>query len=134
MAAPTPKFKGRVSDAGELSINEIVRFKQFLLGLRGKEVSVVVKRYSKGRSNQQNRYYFGVVVAMLADFTGYGIDEMHEALKQQFLRVESETRFNITKSTAELATVEMEEYLSSIRSWASVELGVYIPKPDEIDF
>jgi len=37
----------------------------------------------------------------------------------------------VPKSTAELTTKEFEEYTTSIRQWASQELGVYIPTPNE---
>jgi hypothetical protein len=37
------------------------------------------------------------------------------------------------RSTSDLSTIEFEEYCSKIRMWASKELGVYIPSPNEPD-
>jgi hypothetical protein len=36
-----------------------------------------------------------------------------------------------TKSTTALDTKEFEEFLSSIRMWASDKLGIWIPEPHE---
>jgi len=103
------------------------------------DVEVVVKTPDKSRSNNQNRYYWGVVLKLIADHTGYSIDELHEILKGIFLRkrIELETKNGISeqfisKSTAELTTAEMETYLSNIRQWSSLELGCYIPEPNEV--
>lgn len=91
------------------------------------------------RSNQQNRYMWGVVYKVLSDHTGYTSDEIHEICKWKFLktwvRLEKKNHqseeMQITKSTASLSTVEIEKYLEEIRRWASIELGCWIPLPNE---
>ena len=89
----------------------------------------------KPRSNKQNRYYWPVVVGTIADHTGHTPQEIHEILRAQFLPAYQvkigEHEYIISKSTTELTTVEMENYLSRIRSWASTELGCYIQEPNE---
>lgn len=92
----------------------------------------------KIRTTPENNYYFGVVVKILSDELGYTVMEIHEILKQRFL---SEIIFlktkngvkeiSISKSTTLLKTIEFEEYLSSIREFASMELSIYIPLPNE---
>jgi hypothetical protein len=37
----------------------------------------------------------------------------------------------IPRSTATLSTLEMEDYLARVREFASMELGCYIPEPNE---
>lgn len=87
------------------------------------------------RSGNQGRYYFGVVVEAIASQTGHTSMEIHEILKQKFIPKElvmlDGEEYVISRSTTDLSTVEMEEYLSRIRAWASVELSVYIPLPNE---
>lgn len=90
------------------------------------------------RSLPENRYYFGVVVKIISDELGYTREEVHEILKQKFLSEviflktkESVKEIRIPRSTTNLKTVEFEEYLSSIRQWASMELSIYIPTPNE---
>lgn len=90
--------------------------------------------YSKGRSNNQNRYYWGVIVKLLSDHTGFTDEEINEILKHQFLSKQktwNDMVFYIPKSTSSLKTTEMEEYLSKVRRWASETLEVFIPDPNE---
>ena len=88
-------------------------------------------------SSQQNRYYRGVVVKMIADELGYlRPDDVHEALKLEFLRVEADPEhgkpFAYGRSTTTLKTDEFEDYLERIRIWAASFCGLIIPKPNEI--
>lgn len=92
----------------------------------------------KMRSLQENKYYWGVIVKILSSELGYTRDETHEILKELFLR---ELKFLktkdgveevwITKSTTKLSVGEFEDYLSEIRQWASMALGIYLPLPRE---
>lgn len=95
-------------------------------------------REVKIRSLPENRYYFGVIVQILSDELGYSREEVHEICKHLFL---SEVIFlktkdgfkemRIPKSTTQLKTIEFEDYLSNIRQWASIELSIYLPLPNE---
>jgi hypothetical protein len=98
----------------------------------GRQVNIEIKRYypKKDRSNEQNRYMWGVVYRLLADYTGHSPEEIHEAMKYEFL-LSRESKLKVPRSTADLSTIEMEDYLSRVREFASLELGVYIPEPNE---
>jgi dihydroorotate dehydrogenase len=93
----------------------------------------------KQRSNNQNRYYHGVVVKTLSEHTGFTSDEMHEVLKHKFLKTYlhvvnkkgSVEEVQISKSTKDLNTKEFEDYMTKVREWASIELGCWIPEPNE---
>jgi len=52
-----------------------------LVKYAGKRIEINIEKSQKKRSSFQNRYYWGVIVAMLADHTGYTKEEMHEILK-----------------------------------------------------
>ena len=107
-------------------------------------VEVVVRPYTdkSPRSNQQSRYYWGVVIPLISDYTGYTKDEIHEILKHLFLAEMLEIKskdgeqhkIRIAKSTTDLNTTEMEDFLSNIRQWAAMELGVFVPTPNEADY
>ncbi len=112
---------------------------EYLAPYEGLTVEVTIKHKKFSRSDNQNRYYFGVVVKTLADHTGFTKDEMHEVLKHKFLRYWATIsgpedyieQVEFTKSTTDLNTAEMEQYLENIREWASIQLGCYIPEPGE---
>lgn len=128
-----PKFTGMVNN-GELKMNDKKSFLDFVSTLDGK-VEVVVKKWHDKRSEKQNRYYWGVVIQALVDYTGYTLDEMHETMKHKFLSEEDiERGLTKIKSTKDTNTREFVEYIRQIITWASTELGVYIPEPNESDW
>ena len=111
------------------------RFGMYLATLEGKQVEVTVREYKSQRSNPQNSYYFGVVIRILCDHTGYTREEMHEALKFKFLRIPGENGLPDTCiSTTKLNTKQFEAYLSEVRQWAGQELGCFIPQPNEVEY
>lgn len=92
----------------------------------------------KWRSNSQNSYYWSVCVGLISEHTGFTPDETHEILKNRFLsepktlQLKTKTQMVfVTRSTTELDTKSFEEYLSKIRIFASMELGIWIPEPNE---
>ncbi len=90
----------------------------------------------KERSTNQNRYYWGQVVGLIASETGHSALEIHEILRMMFLPHDTVNlkgnEFIVPKSTTVLSTIEMEEYLARIRAWASTELGIFITLPNEV--
>lgn len=100
------------------------------------------KETKKIRSNEQNRYYFGVIVDLLSKHTGFTREEMHEVLKHKFLRRTMwipkkdgvKEMSIITHSTTDLTTKQFEEYTSEVRMWASADLGLFLPEPNESSY
>lgn len=127
-----PIFYGTVKD-GKLKLESRDLFLMYVESFDGHEVQLTLKKKSKPRSNQQNRYYWGVVIKTLADHLGYTPDEMHDALRMKFL-IDRERQLPTIKSTTTLSTITFEEYMTSVRQWASQELDCYIPEPNEVDY
>lgn len=87
---------------------------------------------SKGkRSIPQNRYYWGVIITIISESTGYTMDEMHQELARMFLVYEKEGK-KFTRSTAGLDSFEAEKYYEQCRHWAWHELNLHIPLPNEL--
>ena len=59
------------------------RFYDTLKMLKGTKL-IKIEKYSKKRSNPQNRYYHGCVLKYLSETTGFTVTEMHEVLKAKF--------------------------------------------------
>ena len=130
-----PLLPARI-EKGRILYGDPVQYSRVLSALEGQEVSVSIKPRHKSRSDRQNKYYWGVVNELLALYTGYSRDEMHEILRGKFLSDSKSIAgedITFSHSTTELSTVEFEEYLSHIREWASVKLNVFIPAPNEVD-
>ena len=90
------------------------------------------------RSIPENKFYWGVVVDILSNDLGYPKNEIHEILKEMFLREpkyiktkEGVKEVWITKSTAKLTVPEFEAYIEEIRVWSAMNLGIMIPEPNE---
>jgi len=99
-------------------------------------IKISVEKKRNPRTSKENRYYWGIIVKMISDATGYFPLEVHEILKQEFLRLEDKIingkRYIITKSTAKLNTAEAEEYYEKCRMYASINIEICIPLPNEI--
>jgi len=107
--------------------------RQLEIAKHGILVNVSLKKFK--RSTDQNRYYWGVVLRMISDDTGYEQSEVHEILKTEFLKV-TEKEINgklypIFKSSTKLNTAEFEEYLEKCRRFAAMNLQLVILLPNE---
>lgn len=84
--------------------------------------SVIVKKHWT-RSLAQNSYYWGVVLQLIEEETGQDKKELHYYFKHKFI---DDNEF---PSSAELNKNEFSEYVDRIRDFASMELWIYIPEP-----
>ena len=138
MSIPRLKFHGKI-EGHRFRPSEPRAFLTHVKSLSGEDVTVTVNKYRayKQRSNDQNRYYWGVVIKLLRDETGHSPEELHEILKLKFLLKTYQLKgkqFPGVVSTADLSTMEFEDLMAKIRSWASLDLGIYIPAPNEVSF
>ena len=133
MADEPHVFTGRIT-AGKLHVRG---WKP--LALRDGEVLITVERARATRSLAQNAWYFGVILRLLSEHTGYTVDELHDYCKQRFnsKRVafcnelgEITDEQRIGRSTTKLNRVTFGEYCEQIRQWAAADLHVAIPDPD----
>lgn len=111
----------------------------------GKPVDIVItlEELRNKRSSRANRYYWGVVVDLIArglkdlgwEPSKCRAEEVHEMLKREFLTVDEHVRDGLflrrTRSTKELDTKEFQEYLEHCCRFSAENLGVVIPPPGE---
>lgn len=95
--------------------------------------------YAETRRERQSRYYFGVVVKMIAEETGHTKDQIHELLKAMFLAETIElanpltgevTERRIVKSSASLKVGEFADYVTQCQVWAAEFLGLMLPEAE----
>lgn len=125
---------------GRMKIRNWNRVVSELARMRDCELRVAITRARATRSPQQNRWYWGCVVGLVAEHTGYTPDEIHEIYKAKFIpktlaiadgNGEVQDEFVIGGTTTRLNTLEFSDYCERIREWAADSLGVDIPDPDE---
>lgn len=133
MADVARVFTGRIT-AGKLHVRGWKA-----LDLRDGEVTVTVERKHATRSLDQNAYYFGVCLRLIAEHTGYTVDEVHDWAKARFIpkhvaicdkNGEVKDDLVIGGTTTRLNRVQFYEYVEAIRKFAAEELDVIIPDPD----
>ena len=101
---------------------------------QGKTIEVTISEYKPKRSNQLNQYYWGVVVKIISDYTGYTKEETHELLKQTFLKKKvlvNDEWYDTTESTTKLDNKRMLELIEQVKQWAAETFSLYIPDPHE---
>jgi hypothetical protein len=135
MEKAIPKFLGK--KAGKIfkfDPGEENRYHAYMHNIKdGTSLYVSIGKVAKftRRSLEQNAYYWGIVVDIPAQYTGYTPEEMHEAFKIMFLKVKRQGLPDTVRSTATLTIEEMMQYIDSIQKWAATELGCYIPDSDK---
>ncbi|HEX8331896.1 MAG TPA: hypothetical protein VF622_04695 [Segetibacter sp.] len=114
-------------------------FDKLLYQLKDGKHLFSAKRINK-RSNNQNRYYWGICVAMIRDRMielGNDVDSqlVHDYLKDKFNRKElwngDVNIGSIGDTTTKLSKLDFEEYLEKVKRFAADVLEIYIPNPNE---
>lgn len=101
---------------------------------------IEIRRKRSKRSVFQNRYYFGVCVAMIRDRfkeLGHEVDsEMtHEFLKARYLYTEivdenSGEIYKLPKSSKDLTKAEFMDFIAQVQKFAAETLDTVIPDPN----
>lgn len=131
----TPKFTA-IRKGDRVKVLDEQRFRNYVSGLP-EHLELVLFPLRKGRSYVQNRYYWGVVLKIISDETDNSVYDMHEYLKTLFLKkwiIVKGQEVETVRSTTALNTKEFEEYLEQCRQWASMELGIFIPLPNDAEY
>lgn len=95
---------------------------------------VVVRPKKTKRSLDQNSLYWKWCT-IIANDTGNTPNDIHEYLKGEFLppvfvTVNGKSR-ECRRSTTDLNTADMTNYLNRIEAWAATDLGLLLPHPDD---
>ena len=132
----TPKFTAQI-DFGHIKLDDKPSFDAWISTLEGKKVDVVVSKYRKNRTDNANKYLWGVCYQLMADELGYSVDDIHSLMKGMFLKkvaVIKGKKYDVIQSTASLSTDDFSAYIEKIKQFASQELNLYLPNPQEVVF
>jgi hypothetical protein len=118
-------------DKGIIKIRNRERFDLYCASLKPGDYDLIIKRKVSKRSDQQNKYYWGVVLEVISESTGYTPDELHDTFRAMFL-MDKSGKWPIIKSTTSLNKVTFGDYLEKIFREAA-KLGIVIPGPDDTE-
>lgn len=125
-------------DKGVLRLSR-KKLDRLLKGKRDTPVTVTIERQHGHRSLQANRYYFGVCLKLISEYSGYDVNEAHEAMKALFLpKALAFCNGNgivvdeivIGGSTRQMNTNDFHDFIERVRRFAAEDLGLNIPDPD----
>lgn len=133
-----PVFHGVVRDgAVQFEPRERALRHGWLKGLEGSDVDVIVRRHTRRRTADQNRYWWGVAVPLIAQELGYDKHEheaVHYALVSKCFGVtQDKTLGELPKvRSSHLTTAQFSELMEWAVRWAATELGMQLPLPNEV--
>lgn len=128
----TPKFQGKVQGGHPLFNDEAAeRYREYMRGLEGQEIEVLIRKATPWSSTRQKRFYHGVVIpvclaALNLDLGDHAELDVH--LRQRFLGPDENGN---TRGLSSLTTIEFEDYLEQIRAAMASEHNAIIPRPNE---
>lgn len=137
--ALVPIFHAEVSADGRLELLEVEQAKRrhYLRSLAGKDVDIVIKPHRDRRSDQQNKWWWGIAVPLIAHEIGYDKHEheaVHYALVSKCFGTRRDPVLNqdvpLVRSS-HLTTAQFSELMEWAVRWAADEHGISVPLPNE---
>lgn len=131
------KFPAKVADGKLAFQNPTAMFAHIWKFRPEDELVVTIEKRKQQRSNQQNRYYWGVVLPVISHETGHSVEELHEIYKRMFLPRKlikyKEREFPVPSSTTDCDISDFTSYIERVRAEAA-NLGINVPGPNEIEY
>ena len=113
-----------------------VDYAERLLKKKGK-VSVLVDPTKKRRTSKENSYYWAIIIDLSCQESGNTPADQHEIFKDEILghyeikKPNGQIIYN-TRSTAELTTVQFEDYAEHCRNLMAEWYEIICPLPNEV--
>ena len=84
----------------------------------------------------QNRYYWGVILATLSEWSGHEPEEFHDFFKESWLHpvtreLPNGNEMTAIPTTTALTVEQFSEYVDRVVRWAA-EQGVHVPDANEV--
>ena len=139
-------YHGKV-DNGKIILPRTRMQKELPQVFNGKPIKITVEQNKVKRSDQQNRYYWAVVLPYVRDGfidlgnnlqrNGESIMLIHKLMKSKFLDngiaiADANGEVHMTEpTTSTLNKEEFSEYVDRIKEWSTEYLNIYIPDANE---
>lgn len=144
-----PKWSVDIDEGGKLRFAVPDIWEQFKRPFHGKQMVLILKKPTKNRSRQEEKYYYAVVVRLVAEAMEVSREAAHELMAKMFLTIEEKSpggfKYRRVLSTTELGDKAYRDYWGKCVHWAALPTGedglnqdsglsLYIPFPNEVDY
>lgn len=128
-------------ESGKLRILKRQEFEKAVKNAPDCEVKITVSKLYDKRSNQQNKYYWGVIIDLFrkgweeSQGEKISMEQAHEILKHEcnYSEIVNPTTGAVIRTgntTTELNTKDYEEYLTRCRNFIWEWFNIIVPLPD----
>lgn len=115
------------------------KLNEYLINFEGKEFFVDIEKITSKRSDEQNNYYWGVVIPLSAQELSLSHEMTHELFKIEFnkktIKVEHPLNGQILRfvggSTTKMSITSFVEYIERIRHYMAENYNLIIPDPEK---
>lgn len=128
-----------IKEGGKLRVLNKTLLERVTLSIpEGKRLNMIIEPDKKETiSDPMRRYYWAVVVTMIAEETGHSKDMVHEAMKIKLVSyIDEKTGLTIVPSVfSDGSTMEIAEkkaFVEEVRRWAFDFLNLSIPDPQTV--
>lgn len=98
---------------------------------------LILQDVEKDRSDNQRKYYYGVIIEITKNHFGYSKDDMHIVWCEKFLSYTVKglngQEVKVFKTASQLNTKQTEEFHEQIRQHCLIEHQLNIPLPNEVE-
>ena len=114
-------------------------FNSQAVSLGDRDIKVVHSGFTvkKLRTVEQNNYYWGIVLQIIAEYCGYigpgDKEQLHNEFRSIFLVRMGRMGQPYVESTTNLDTKLFEKYLEAVRKFAFDRYGIVVPLPNEVE-
>jgi hypothetical protein len=131
---PKPLIVQARIESGELKVPSRKFLLAALKGWPDCAVDLEIRPFEERRHDRANRYYWGVVLKMMAAESGASADDLHEQMKQRHnskIGVDLETgeEIKIAQSTAKMTVQQFSDYIEAVMLDGATYLGLTFPEP-----
>ena len=74
----------------------------------GDRIELIIRKENSVSSPAQNKYYWGVIIKLIAEYTGHDPDEIHSIMKWKFLKQKDDMNIEYVPSVSNLSTEQRE--------------------------
>lgn len=131
MSTPIPVWTGVVTKDGALKLDARELFRAYLKRMANKPITLVLKKASRPKSQNQLGYLFGVLYPVIADslgYTQYEVEEVHDACMRHLRGLKPEPNpLKLRESLRDHDHEYTSAYINDLRHWALMDLGIVTP-------